>query len=172
MTKNLSNYKFEEVINIMMENAYFCIEKVDKREIKATEYEIPVPYISQKGSVDKDSKDESSFEGALRHTLVSDILCAANITKNVTEGGLYKVIGKPLQQNSFGEFSGVYRNEAGSINGHAKFENAGINSAKINANGAVAIEVVGGTVTLYTSSMVTGTINGKKSGTSVTPKSN
>lgn len=115
----------------MMENAYFCIEKVDKREIKATEYEIPVPYISQNGSVDKDSRDESSFEGALRQTLVSDILCAANITKTVTEGGLYKVIGKPLQQNSFGEFSGVYRNEAGSINGHAKFENAGINSAKI-----------------------------------------
>lgn len=114
-----------------MENIGFYIEKVDKREIMNTEYEIPVPYIFSDGSIKKEQNGESSFEGALRQSIVSDILCAANVTKTVTEGGLYKVIGKPLQQNSFGEFSGVYRNGTGSISGHAKFENAGFSNTQI-----------------------------------------
>jgi hypothetical protein len=90
-----------------MENVHFSIERVDKREIMDTEYEIPVPYISPDGSITKEPNDKSSFAGALRQSIVSDILCAANVTKTVTEDGLYKVIGKPLQQNNFGKFSGA-----------------------------------------------------------------
>lgn len=115
----------------MMENACFSIEKVDKKEILGTEYEIPVPYIFPDGSIKKEQNDESSFEGALRQSIVSDILTVVNISKIVADGGLYKVVGKPLQQNSVGQFSGVYRNQTGSISGHANFEKAGISSAQI-----------------------------------------
>ena len=45
---------------------------------------------------------------------------------------------------------------------------ASINSATITAEGAVAFEVQAGKAVLYSSSKVTGTIKGKKSGTNYT----
>lgn len=115
----------------------FQIVKVNRRELESSECEILSPEELKKRQSETGVHDQifrcydSNLREALKQSIGSDIATAASVGKTIKDGSLYKVIGEPLQQNSNGNYSGVYRGENGKITGHAEFEKAGVNAARI-----------------------------------------
>ena len=117
---------------MLEENSLFKIEKVDNRIIENTEYEITIADTIIDSNQSNDISQNSNFKKVICQSLTSDVFALTNIAKNIKDGELYKVVGnKSLQQLKNGNYSGIFRNNNGTISGHAQFQQTGINYSQL-----------------------------------------